>query len=188
MATTKRNISNVESQITQFLQQKDKRAIQLIFAHYKTSLFGVIVKIVGDEAIAEDIFQDSLVKMWRFGPKFDPNKGRLFTWLLNICRNTAIDKTRLKSFQNNQKIPNSSETVGIPDNVQKNQSYEQKTDAIGLKEVIGKLDPKYQQLLDLMYFQGYTQKEISEEFNIPLGTVKTRVRSAIQQLRLWLKT
>ncbi|MCB0856123.1 MAG: sigma-70 family RNA polymerase sigma factor, partial [Bacteroidetes bacterium] len=61
------------------------------------------------------------------------------------------------------------------------------TDAIGLKEVVEKLDPKYRELLELVYFQGYTQKEIADEFNIPLGTVKTRVRSAIQQLRLWLK-
>ena len=67
------------------------------------------------------------------------------------------------------------------------QTYEQKTDAIGLEEVIKQLDPKSQELLDLVYFQGYTQKEISDEFNIPLGTVKTRVRSAIKQLRLWLK-
>ena len=185
MTATKKSISEVESQIISYLHKKDKQAINLVFTNYKNALFGVIVKIVGDESIAEDVLQDSLVKIWRFGPKFDPEKGRLFTWLINICRNTAIDKTRLKSFQSNQKIPNPSEVVGISPSTQ---SYEQKTDAIGLKEVIKQLDPKYQKLLDLVYFQGYTQQEISEEFNIPLGTVKTRVRSAIQQLRLWLKT
>ena len=184
MADIKKALSEIEKEVSSLLQNKDKQAITLIYNHYKTALFGVILKIVKDEAIAEDVLQESLVKMWRYGPNYNPNKGRLFTWLLNICRNTAIDKTRLKSFQVNQKIPNPSETVSMEPS---SQIDEEKTDAIGLKEVVEKLDPKYRELLELVYFQGYTQKEIADEFNIPLGTVKTRVRSAIQQLRLWLK-
>lgn len=157
----------------------------LIFKHYKTALFGVIQKIVGDEELAADVFQESLVKIWRFGPKYDPEKGRLFTWLLNICRNTAIDKTRLKSFQRTAKIQDPDSTVSMGKD---SPAYEINTDAIGLRELIATMDPKYQELLELMYFQGYTQQEISDHLTLPLGTVKTRIRTAIELLRKWLKT
>lgn len=177
--------SDIEQEIIALLGKQDKAALTLIFRHYKTALFGVIQKIVGSEALAADVFQESLVKIWRFGPKYDPEKGRLFTWLLNICRNTAIDKTRLKSFQQSTQIQDMDSAVSMAADLP---AEEVNTDLIGLREVIAKMEPKYRDLMELMYFQGYTQQEISDKLDQPLGTVKTRIRTAIELLRKWLKT
>ena len=135
--------------------------------------------------MAADVFQESLVKIWRFSKNYDPAKGRLFTWLLNICRNTAIDKTRLKSFQQSAQIQDIDSAVSMAAD---HPADEINTDLIGLREVIVKMEPKYRELLELMYFQGYTQQEISDRLELPLGTVKTRIRTAIELLRKWLKT
>lgn len=140
---------------------------------------------MGDAETAQDVLQDSLVKMWRFGPKYDRSKGRLFTWLLNICRNTAIDSLRRKKPENSlEQIWNGPADVDISNR----QQYELKTDRIGLQEMVSGLDEKYRELIDLVYFKGFSHQEAAEKMDLPLGTVKTRVRSAIQQLRKWVIT
>lgn len=165
-----------ENQIIDLLARKDQAAIQLIYDHYAPALYGTILRIVRSEAVAEDVLQDSLIKVWRYADRYDSRQGRLFTWLINIARNTAIDVYRSKAFRQqseNQGLGNAVNTAGEGD----------KTDHIGLRDFLRKLDPKHQELIDLAYFQGYTQAEIADELQLPLGTVKTRMRSALQALR-----
>jgi RNA polymerase sigma-70 factor (ECF subfamily) len=98
--------------------------------------------------------------------------------MVNVCRNLAIDKVRSKEFVNQNKNQSLDKAVSISD--QKN-SYD--PDLIGVRDVVRKLDPEYKQIIDLLYFEGYSQSEAAEKLNIPLGTVKTRSRAAIQRLR-----
>ena len=93
-------LSPRENEIVQLLQARNQRAIELIYQHYGSNLLAIIVRILGDQKYAEDVLQDAFVKIWINALKYDPKKGRLFTWLLNICRNTAIDKLRSKAFKN----------------------------------------------------------------------------------------
>lgn len=178
----------VEERIIQFLHDRDTQAIQLIDQHYQMALFGVIFKIVGVHELAEDAWQESLVKMWRFGDQYDPQKGRLFTWLLNVCRRTAIDKVRSRDFrehQNNQAIEETS-TKSNP--IGSGMVEEPYVEGIGIREMVDKLDPKYKELINLLYFQGHTQQEAAKELAIPLGTVKTRIRQGVNLLRKWLNS
>jgi RNA polymerase sigma-70 factor (ECF subfamily) len=92
----------------------------------------------------------------------------------------AIDKTRSKDFNNNQK---NQSTEIVVNQMGRLKTDDLKPEHIGLAELIEKLDPNEKFLIDLMYFKGYTQSEIAEEYNIPLGTVKTRLRSATMNLR-----
>ncbi len=173
--------TQIENKIIAYLHEKDKRAIELIFSHYRRALFGVIVKVVGEEKLAEDAFQESLVKMWQKGESYDPAKGRLFTWLLNICRNTAIDKKRSQQSREKKNIPIEKSEIG--DHVAV--SEEMNVNLIGLKEVVETLDSKYRELLELVYFQGYTMEEAAIKLNVPEGTAKTRIRTIIRKLRTW---
>jgi RNA polymerase sigma factor (sigma-70 family) len=107
----------------------------------------------------------------------------LFTWMLNIARNQAIDKTRSKEITKAQK------TSGIENVVSRidNEAYiEQRVEGIGVKEMLKRLPQEQKFVVEQLYFQGYSQSELAEEFNIPLGTVKTRLRLAMQQLRMTL--
>ncbi|MEN0005465.1 MAG: sigma-70 family RNA polymerase sigma factor [Bacteroidota bacterium] len=170
---------SIEEHIIQLLQQNDKKAMGLLYDHYAASLYGIILKVVQSETIAQDVLQDAFIKIWQNGDKYDRSKGKLFTWLLNIARNLAIDKTRSANFRQKRKIQSLDELVIT----QKGPSVENKPEHIGLGSVIAKLEEKYRIIIDLIYFQGYTQKEVEEHLGIPLGTVKSRVRIALRELR-----
>ena len=151
-----------------------------LYDHYSKALYGIIYKIVNNEEIAQDLLQEAFLKIWKNIDTYDPFKGRLYTWLLNLTRNYAIDHYRSSDFQHLNKIQNLEDSVSAVD---KQMQGTMMNDHIGLKETVAELKPEYKQMIDLLYYKGYTHDEVAKEFNIPLGTVKTRVRSAIIQLR-----
>jgi len=120
------------------------------------------------------------LRIWDKISDLNPDKGRLFTWMLNIARNMSIDKLRSKEYKAKMKTDDVSENVSIADDVYDN---DHKPEYIGMKEMVDALPEEQKQLIDLMYFKGYSQSEIAEEFKIPLGTIKTRVRRAMTTLR-----
>lgn len=159
------------------LKNHDHAAIGELYDRYGAALFGAIMRIVQHREIAEQVLQDTFVKAWRNGSSYDEGKGRLFTWLLNIARNTAIDATRSAHFQKSKKTDSIDVIVYSPGEESIN------PDTIGVRDMLGQLDDKYRLLIELVYFKGYTQEEVAEETGIPLGTVKTRLRYAISALR-----
>lgn len=131
-----------------------------------------------DEHTASDILQDVFVKIWRQIEKYDPEKGRLFTWMYNIARNTAIDVLKSKGWQNEKKT-DQLDVAALSAAVE----TEKTADGAGVKHLIQHLKAEFKEIVELSYTQGYTQEEISTLLSIPLGTVKTRMRAALLQLR-----
>ncbi|MFZ4798314.1 MAG: RNA polymerase sigma factor [Bacteroidia bacterium] len=166
------------------LKAKSKDAFNYLYDNYSAALFGVINRIVQSEEIANDILQESFVKIWKNLDFYSREKGSIYTWMLNICRNMAIDTVRSKAYKNETQNQSVEEYVNDIDN---STQVFGKEDFIGLKKVIDKLKPEYLVLINKIYFEGYTHDEVSKEFEIPLGTVKTRIRAAILQLREALK-
>lgn len=169
-----------EDELVSRLFNKDKAAFSYLYDNYAAALYGVVYRIVQDEETAQDALQEAFVKIWNSFQQYDKTKGKLFTWMVNIARNLAIDTTRSKGFKNQNKNLDLDKVVGFVDS-QKSTSFN--TEQIGLKAMVEKLKPEHRELIDLAYFGGYTQAEIAEELNIPLGTVKTRMRMAIIHLR-----
>ncbi|MBK9336516.1 MAG: sigma-70 family RNA polymerase sigma factor [Lewinellaceae bacterium] len=159
------------------LQQQDESVIGDLYDAYSGALYGVVLRIVQSPELAQQVLQDTFLKVWRNAAGYDSAKGRLFTWLVNIARNTAIDATRSAQFKQRQKTDSIDALVHSPG------GHSLNPDHIGVREMVSRLDEKYRLLVDLMYFQGYTQEEAAEETGIPLGTVKTRLRYAIGELR-----
>ena len=172
-----------DSKIKDLLKQNPRLAVAEILKKYGGALLGTLFKMTGSKEEAEDLLQDTSLKIWKNADSYDDKKGRLFTWLINIARNTALDKTRTKKFQQGRKSQPLDSTVY--DNVRF--SEEMKLRDVGLMSQISQLDPKYRQIIDLIYLQGFSQQEVSDQLGIPLGTVKTRARSGIKQLRKLLK-
>lgn len=166
--------------LIQQLQQKDVKALEKLYTMYSRSLHGVIYNIVKDYDIAEEVMQDVFLKIWRKSATYSTQKGRFFTWILNIARNAAIDKTRSKNFKTLRKNLNADSFVDI---IESNENLDSTTDAIGIKEYVKKLADKCKSIIELLYFKGYTQSEASETLNIPIGTIKTRNRNCIKELR-----
>lgn len=162
------------------LKKKEEEAFRYLYLHYRGSLFTVINQIIPDKETAGDVLQEVFIAVWKNAEKYDAEKGRLFTWLLNIARNTAINKTRSKNYKNALKNEELNNTVYSTEKTNENQVP---VNTIGLRKEVCRLKEDLKQVLELSYFHGCTQDEISKALNIPLGTVKTRIRSAIIELR-----
>ena len=162
------------------MRNREKIAVEALYDMYSSSLYGVISRIVVDTATAEDVLQDTFVKIWNSFTTYSSDKGRLFTWMVNIARNLAIDKIRSKDFKNQNKNQELENNVTFIDE-QRNTVY--KPELLGIKELVDKLKPEQKSILDLVYFKGYTHVEAADELGVPLGTIKTRLRMAIVQLR-----
>ena len=167
-----------EVELVTLLKDRENKAFGYLYDNYSSALYGIIYPIVNDVELANDVLQEVFINIWRKIESYDSSKGRLFTWMLNIARNASIDVLRSKSYQNSQKNQSLMDTVNWNSSLQM-----QQTDTIGLYKLLEKLKEEQRVLVDLAYFKGYTHEEIAEIEGIPLGTVKTRIRNALIQLR-----
>lgn len=172
-----------EDELILHLQKQDKQAFSYLYDNYSAALNGAIFRMVQDKALAEDILQEAFVKIWNNFSNYDKTKGRLFTWMLNLTKNLTIDMLRSKNYKKQQKISGDENSVS---NLQDTSYGAHSFDAIGISKQLELLKPEQRIIIDMAYFSGYTQDEISKEMDIPLGTVKTRMRSAIIDLRKML--
>jgi RNA polymerase sigma factor (sigma-70 family) len=169
-----------EPELVQALKQHDNHAYAYLYKNYSGSLYTIISQIIPERETANDVLQELFVTVWKNIDKYDPSKGKLFTWLLRLAHNTAINKTRSKIFKSQQK----NEDLGFfVDTIEGSAPQHQQINQIGLRKVVHQLRDDYKNVVELSYFQGFTHEEISKELNIPLGTVKTRLRNALIELR-----
>jgi RNA polymerase sigma-70 factor (ECF subfamily) len=169
-----------EEQLVALLRGGSREAFNYVYKNYSAVLYGTILKIVRDEETAQDVLQEAFVKIWSNIGQYDASKGRIYTWMLNISRNAAIDKLRSKGEIMKAKIQTGDDVVNT---IRTTQKTEQQTDAIGLRSMVASLRPEYHSIVELAYYKGYTLDEISKTLDVPLGTVKTRMRAAMKQLR-----
>ncbi|RNC85110.1 MAG: RNA polymerase sigma factor [Winogradskyella sp.] len=169
--------STIETQIIKLLKRNDQYALNLLYENYSDSLYGAILKVTKNEEIAEDALQETFIKVWKNAQKYDPTKAKLFTWLFRIARNTAIDK--LRSFNNrfHKEVQIDKSNVYILPGTNLNQ------DVLDIREHVSGLEEKYQIVLNALFFEGMTQQEASDELEIPLGTVKSRLKIGLRELR-----
>lgn len=173
-----------EEELVTALKKGDQEAMAVLYDNYSAALLGVIFRIVDNNEAAEDILQEVFIKIWKNISSYDRSKGKLFTWLINIARNAAIDSMRVKDYAIKSKIQSIDNSVR---SINRQYNVSTQVDHIGLKTLVDKLKPEYKVLVDKLYFEGYTQEEAAEELGIPLGTVKTRIRAAINHLREVMK-
>ncbi|MCX2477519.1 RNA polymerase sigma factor [Pedobacter sp. MC2016-15] len=169
-----------ETELVASLVARDTKALDLLYSSYSSSLMGIVSKVVKQEEVAQDVLQESFIKIWNSIGQYDASRGRLFTWMSRLARNTAIDHLRSRGEINSHKNDDLSDfTVEINERYQISFHPE----FIGLKQLIEVLTPEQKLILDMVYFQGYTQLEVSTALNIPVGTIKTRIRMSIKVLR-----
>ena len=168
-----------EQELVALLKEQNNDAFNYLYDHYSGALYTIINQIVPDKDTASDVLQEVFVNVWRKIGTYDETKGRLFTWMLNIARNAAIDKVRSKGYRDNQRNQPIAEGEDKGIAMTSNPAVSD----VGLKKVLTTLNEEYRKVIDLSYFQGFTHEEIAKMMGIPLGTVKTRIRTAISQLR-----
>ncbi|WP_221393987.1 RNA polymerase sigma factor [Dyadobacter sp. NIV53] len=171
--------SLTETELVLRLKGNNREAFELLYDRYSPALYGIIMKIVKDEDKAADVMQDAFLKIWKNMNSYNSDKGSLFTWILNVARNTAIDKLRTDvktknilnlDYVSENDLGTSSIFIPLPA-------------TIDLRTIVEKLLPEKKLLIEMVYFQGYTHEEVSEKLSLPLGTVKSRIRKSLQELR-----
>ena len=167
----------LEKHIVELLQERDEKAISLLYDNYADTLYGVAYKVVKDEDLAQDIVQESFIKIWKKSDSYDPTKARLFTWLFRITRNTAIDKLRSIGTKSDKEIQ-----IDVSD-VYNLGEQSIRPEFIDVKKNLDRLEPKYRIVLEALFFEGMTQQEASEELEIPLGTIKSRLKIGLREMR-----
>jgi len=171
-----------EDELVVLLKRHEQAAFNYLYDNYSASLHGAILGILPDNDTALDILQEVFVKIWKQISAYDESKGRLFTWMLTIARHAAIDMLRSKNWKNQQRNNElTDESVIVAG------SSEQNTDTIGLRKIVQGLKNEYKILVELSYFEGHTQEDIAKSLGIPIGTVKTRLRKALMELRQLIK-
>src|SRR5687768_18343837 len=155
--------------------------MSLLYDQYADSLYGIIRRVLEDEQLAEDALQKTMLKVWQNIISFDPARASLFTWMSVIVRNTALDQKRLKAYQAKQK------TVPVDEIVYRSETRFPDGSSIDAERLLSGLEESNRIVLEYAYLRGYTQQEISDTLDIPLGTVTTRLRKALSVLRDQLK-
>lgn len=167
-----------EDILVDLFQQDREKAIPLIYDKYSAALYGIILRIIKEEELAQEVLQDTFVRIWNKSSYYNPQKGRLFTWMMNIARNIAINTLNSKAVKDKSRIQ------GLDNNVYNiKSSYNTKEEVVDICDILQRLDQKYKTIIELAYFEGFTQKEISEKLDIPLGTVKSSVKIAMRKLK-----
>ncbi len=173
-----------QNDLVEQIRKKNPEALNYLYTHYSGAIYGMILRIVTDEDIAQEVLQDAFMKFWDKIELYDSSKGRLFTWMANISRNLSIDKLRSKEIVKAGKTDDIDNYVS---DISGRGTSQQNVDGIGVKELIESLREEEKFVMVMVYFKGYTQSEVSKEFDIPLGTIKTRLRMGLQHMRKLLQ-
>ncbi|WP_210513977.1 RNA polymerase sigma factor [Hymenobacter terricola] len=167
-----------EEALVQRLVARDEQALRLLHDRYSQNLLTVVLRLVHDEALAQDVLQEGLLKVWLSIASYDPGRGRLFTWMVRVCCNQAIDALRSPRLR----FHNSTKSLEVSGAQLASAPSSFNPEHIGLRELTLKLKPRQREVIDLLYFGGCTQAETAEQLGIPLATVKTRARAALHVL------
>lgn len=177
------NPNNTIDSLVKLVQSKSESGFNTLYNKYCGSLYGVILKLVKRTDVADDLLQDTFVKIWKHIDSFDGSKGTLFTWMLNIARNQAIDYLRSSSYRNQmQQVEIDLITYRI-DTIGNTTSAHSSIEYTDFKNKALQLDSKYSEVIDLIYFYGWTQEQTAEILKLPLGTIKTRARKGLNLLK-----
>ena len=169
-----------EDKLIEGLKNMDGSAMSALYRMYSDSLYRVISTIVVIEEVAQDLLQETFIKIWKSFKQYDPGKGRLYTWMARLARNISIDYLRSVNYRNYTVSENLSESTQQID--QKFQvSYN--PELIGVKDMTNILNDDQRNALDLIYFKGYTHVQAAEELNITVGILRSRLQSSITELR-----
>jgi RNA polymerase sigma factor (sigma-70 family) len=174
-----------EDKLIEGLQNMDGSAMSALYSMYSDSLYRVISTIVVIDEVAQDLLQETFIKIWKSFKQYDPRKGRLYTWMIRLARNISIDYLRSVNHRNYTVSENLFESTQQID--QKFQvSYN--PELIGVRDMTTILNEDQRKTLDLIYFKGYTHVQAAEELNVTVGIIRSRLQSSIVELRRTFKT
>ncbi|SMO73304.1 sigma-70 family RNA polymerase sigma factor [Gracilimonas mengyeensis] len=170
------------------IKMRDASALSELYDHYNRLLFGLIRTILKKQEEAEDTLQEVFINVWQKADSYDLERGTVYTWIVSLARNKSIDRLRSKVYKEQKKQSTSldDEDVYHPLYTEEANPMEKtifRDRAKRVRDALDKLTDKQRKMLEIAYFGGMSQREISDKFEIPLGTVKSRIRDGMMKLK-----
>ncbi|EGA90436.1 RNA polymerase, sigma-24 subunit, ECF subfamily protein [Planococcus donghaensis MPA1U2] len=162
------------------VNKQDKDALEELYDRYEKILFSFLYKMLEDKGLAEEALQEVFIKIWRGKGVYDESKGKFSSWLFRMAQNTAIDLIR-KRKKPTVPIEEASQMVSNDEPVEEQVVWQEKKTQIEM--AVQHLSAEQQKMIDLFYFKGHTHETIADMCDIPLGTVKSRIRLALKKLK-----
>lgn len=171
------------------VQRGDQAALATLYDRYAPVVLGVLMRIVGDRTVAEEVLQEAFWRVWDKSGSFDVDKGSFKTWMFSIARRHAIDVVRRQKVRPQAMQSDSADLILElqTDEADVSAEVEQTLTASTLRSVLDNLSSEQREVIELAYFKGKTRREIAAITNVPLGTIHTRARLALQRLRKLLE-
>lgn len=169
-----------EDKLVEALKNMDRGAMSSLYKMYSDSLYRVISTIVVIEEVAQDLLQETFIKIWKSFNQYDPGRGRLYTWMSRLARNLSIDYLRSVNYRNYSVSEDLSE---LTQQIDQTFQISYNPDLIGVKDMTRILNEEQKLALDLIYFKGYTHIQAAEELHITVGILRSRLQSSITELR-----
>jgi RNA polymerase sigma-70 factor, ECF subfamily len=159
----------------------DEAAFERLYEATRAKLFGVVLRILRRQDLAEEVIQEAYVKIWNNAGQFNPAMASPITWMVSIARNRAIDVVRKRTETSIEEEPSAMEVASdTPDPLARREMTEELKRIL---ECVGRLDPERQKLVLLAYYNGWSREQLSEKFDTPLNTVKTWLRRSMIDIR-----
>lgn len=183
-----RHTADEEREWMMEIQAGSKSALKKLYDRFNKILFGMVYKILRDREETEDLLQEIFVKIWNRADQYDSTRGTVYSFIATMARNRAIDRTRSRAFKNRSKddyvINDDEYSFNLStENPNPEENIEITERAVEVRKALAKLNEKERQVLYVSYFHGMSQSEIAEKIDIPLGTVKYRMRQGMIKLR-----
>lgn len=178
------NGTRTDQELMMQIVNKDADALKFLYDKYEKPIYAFAYRIVQDAMMAEEVVQELFLRIWKAAERYDADHGKLTSWMFTLTRNIAIDLLRKKQNRTNVQTTETEQLNRIPDSGKSTEEVAlEGWRGQEIREALHALSPDQKQVVDLIYYQGYTQQEVSDQQAIPLGTVKSRVRLALKQLR-----
>ena len=180
-------VGGADAELAAALAAGSQEALAELYDRYSGLAYGIAMRVLGDPGRAEDAVQEAFLNVWNRAAAFDPARGSLRAWLLTAVRNRSIDYLRGRGAHERQEqdLQPVTATVGGPTDPWHEVSLKLERDAV--REALASLPPEQRQAVELAYFGGYSQHEIANMTRVPLGTVKGRIRLALEKLSSYLR-
>lgn len=160
---------------------RDEAAVEALYARYAGPLYSLAYQVTGAERFAQDVVQETFVAVWRDASRFDASRGAVGPWLFSLARHKAIDLVRREQNVRKRTADVDLELEMADDDVDSEAWMRIRRDRV--RAAVAQLTAPQREALELAFFQGLTHVEVAEQLGIPLGTAKTRIRSALLRLR-----
>jgi RNA polymerase sigma-70 factor (ECF subfamily) len=168
-----------DAELLDRIRRQDREALRALYQRHGRLVFGLVIRLVGDPATAEEVVQDVFVRVWSKAGSFQREKAAAATWILRIARNRAIDALRSRS----RTLRAHPWDLVPEDDLTPERGFDLAEESVEVREALGALEPDQIRVLRLAYYQGKTHQEIAEALGEPLGTVKSRIRTALLKMR-----